>query len=89
MVCSARDLNQTIFVQKALLLVQAFSLLAKPWLRFWSHSHLKTDFSSDYTGRIRNELNNAARLICSFFKIEYKIVAIKYQFSCAKVQFIL
>ena len=37
-------------------------------------------FSSDYTGRMRNELINAAGLICtvSFFKDEYKTVALKF-----------
>ena len=34
-------------MQKILLLVQSHSLLAKSWLRFWSHSLLQTDFSSD------------------------------------------
>ena len=36
--------------KKQLLLVQAPSLLPKPWLRFWSHSLLQAYFSSDYTG---------------------------------------
>ena len=64
------------------------SLLPKLWLRFWSHLLLQTDFSSDYTSRIRNELINAAGIV-SFFKDEYKIVALKYQVLCAKVQSIL
>ena len=34
----------------------SFSLLAKPWLCFWSHLLLQTDFSSNCLGRIRNEL---------------------------------
>ena len=44
------------------------SYLTKPWLRFWSHSLLKTYFSSDYTGRMRNELINAAGLLRIFFQ---------------------
>ena len=28
------------------------SYSTKPWLRFWSHSLLQTDFTSDCTGRI-------------------------------------
>ena len=81
--------------KKHLLLVQAPSLLAKPWLRLRSRftsscaSLLQTNFSSDYTCRIQNQLINAAGLICLFFKDEYKIVALKYQFLCAKVQSII
>ena len=48
--------------------LQNLSLLAKPWFRFWSNSLLHTDFSSDYTSRIRNELINAAGLISLFFR---------------------
>ena len=71
--------------KKQLLLVQAPSLLAKPWLRFWSHSILQTDFSSDYTGRIRNGL------YVSFVKDEYKIVPFKISvFMCkSSVYFIV
>ena len=68
---------------------RALSLLAKPLLHFRSHSLLQTDFLSGYTGCIRNELINVAGLCVSFFKDEYKIVAVKYQFLCAEVQFIL
>ena len=51
-----------------LLLVKASSLLAKPWLRFWSHSLMQRDVSSDSAGRIQNELINAAGLIHLFFQ---------------------
>ena len=54
--------------KKHLYLVQAPSLLAKPWLRFWSRSLLQTYFLSDYTGRMQNELINAAGLICIFYQ---------------------
>ena len=43
--------------------------LSKILVAFWSHALLQTDFSSDYMGRIRNKLINAAGLIyVSFFK---------------------
>ena len=48
------------------------SLFAKPWLRFWSHSLLQRVFLPG--------------LCVFFFKDEYTIVALKYQFLCAKVQ---
>ena len=77
--------------KKHLLLVQASFILTKSWLRFCSHALLHTDFSSDYTGRIQNELISAAGFILyvSFFKDKYKIVALKYHFLCEKVQPIL
>ena len=53
----------TIFLEKNLFLVQAPFLLAKCWLRLWSHSMLPTSFSSDYMDRIQN----AAGLMCLFF----------------------
>ena len=52
--------------------------LSKSWLRFWSHLLLLTDFSSDYMGRIRNELRNAAGVMCLFFRHEYKIFKIAH-----------
>ena len=36
------------------------------WLCFWLHSLMQTDFSSDYMGRRRKELINAAGLIRLF-----------------------
>ena len=48
-------------------LLMALFPLSKSWLRFWSHLLLLTDFSSDYMGRIRNELKNAAGVMCLFF----------------------
>ena len=54
--------------KKHLLLVQAPSLLGKPWLRFWSHSLLQADFSSDYMVQIRKERMNTAGLVFFFFQ---------------------
>ena len=70
---------------KNLLLAQFPFLLAKFWLSFWSHLLLQTDFSSDYMGRIRNELRNAAGVICLFFSdmntkfLKWRII------SCRKI----
>ena len=58
---SARGLNRATFVQKKFSFGSAPSLLAL--LRFWSHSLLQTDFSSDYMGHVQNELTNVAGLI--------------------------
>ena len=74
--------------KKHLLLVQAPSLLAKTLVTLLVAFTPADIFSSVYTGSMRNELINAAGLR-SFFKYEYKIVALKYQFLCAKVQSIL
>ena len=67
-VCSARGWNETIFVEKNFTCGSSPSLLTKSWLVFWSHSLLQSDFSSDYMGRIRNELRNAAGLTRLFFQ---------------------
>ena len=67
--------NLDKFCRKNLLMAQFH--LSKSWLRFWSHLLLLlTDFSSDYMGRIRNELRNAAGVMCLFFRHEYEIFKI-------------
>ena len=58
--------------KKFLLLFQASSLLAKFWLRFWSHSLPLTDFSSDFKGRIRNEQRKAAGFMPLFSDVNTK-----------------
>ena len=81
--------------KKDLLLVQAPSLLAESWLHFWSHSLLQTDFSSDYTGRIRNDLISCRVYTSLFLNMNTKLLksriicCVKHQFLCAKVQSIL
>ena len=54
------------------------SVFANSWLRFWSHSLLKTDFSSDCKGRKQNELVIAAGHIRLLFQHEYKIFKIAH-----------
>ena len=75
--CNTLELHQFVqhgaligqfLYKKNLLLVQAPSLSAKSWLRFWSHSLEQTDFLSDYVGRIRKEQINAAELKRFFFQ---------------------
>ena len=51
-----------------LLLVQVPYRLAKSWLRIRLHSLLQSEFSSEYMGRLRNELINAAGLRRLFFQ---------------------
>ena len=68
--------------KKILLLFQAPSLLGKSCLRFWSHSLLPTDFLSGYTGRIRNELRNAAGLMRLFSAMNAKLL--KLSIICSR-----
>ena len=60
--------NGQFLYKKKLFLVQAPSLSAKFWFRFWSHSLEQTDFSSDYMGPIQNEPKYAAELKRLFFQ---------------------
>ena len=72
------------FAQKILLLVWAPSFLTKFWLRFWSHSLLQTDVSSDYSimGRIQNKPINAAGLIRLFLDMNAKFL--KQSKNCSR-----